>query len=348
MKRTKTVLTWVIATLAAVLAFSLGPAAGPAMAATLPDAVPHDALMGFGLAGMIINQSNLKELFVAFKAAFNQGFRDQDVQWSQVATRVPSTTGEEKYGWLGQWPRLREWLGDRQLKSLQAHDYAIKNKKFESTIGVPRDNIEDDTYGVFNPMFQEMGYAAATHPDELVFAALQAGFDTVCYDGQYFFDSDHPVGNEDAGTTSVSNVQTGAQNPWFLLDASRALKPLIFQNRRDYDLKQMTSNDDEAVFMRDEYRYGVDARVNVGYGFWQMAFGSKAALDASNYQDARKAMMAFKSDEGRPLGIRPNLLVVGPSNEAAAKTLLEAERNSIGATNIYRGTAQLLVVPWLD
>jgi len=291
---------------------------------------------------MILNQANLKSLFLAYKAAFNTGFREATTWWQQVATPVPSTTKEEKYGWLGQFPRLREWVGDRQVKNIAAHDYSIRNKKFESTVAVPRDDIEDDTYGIYTPLMQEMGHAAATHPDELVFGLLAAGFNTVCYDGQYFFDTDHPVGD---GT--VSNVQTGTGNPWFLLDTRRPLRPLILQRRRDYAFRAMTNMDDERVFMADEFRYGIDGRLNVGFGFWQQAFGSQAVLDATNYAAAREAMMAFKSDEGRPLGIVPNLLVCGPSNESEAKQILQAEREASGATNIYRNTAELLVVPWL-
>jgi phage major head subunit gpT-like protein len=74
-----------------------------------------------------------------------------------------------------------------------------------------------------------MGQAAAVHPDELVFALLAAGFATACFDGQYFFDSDHPVG---AGTCQQHRRRVGAG--WYLLDTSRPLRPIIFQKRRDY------------------------------------------------------------------------------------------------------------------
>lgn len=295
-----------------------------------------------GAAGLILNQSNLTDLFRGFKASFNTGFRTPESHWAKVATLVPSTKSEEKYAWLGQYPRIREWIGDRHIKSMEAHDYTVKNKKFESSIAVPRDNIDDDSYGVFSPMFQEMGYAAQTHPEELVFYLLAGGFTELCYDGQYFFDPDHPVGE---GT--VSNFQAGASTPWFLLDVRRPLKPLIFQRRRDYDLKAMNKMDDEGVFMRDEYRYGVDARVNAGFGFWQQAFGSKAALTAANYEAARVAMSSLKSDEARPLGISPSLLVVPPALEGAAKDILVSDRLANGAANKWRNTAELLVVPWL-
>jgi phage major head subunit gpT-like protein len=99
--------------------------------------------------------------------------------------------------------------------------------------------------------------------------------------------------------------------------------------------------------MRDSYRYGVDARVNVGFGFWQQAFASKQTLNAAAYAAARAGMMSVKSDEGRPLGIMPRLLIVPPALEAAGLEILNAERDAAGATNVWRGTAELLVVPWL-
>jgi len=298
---------------------------------------------------MIINRGSLSDLFVSFNAAFQQGFRDAPQDWGSVAQSVPSTTTEEHYAWLGQFPQLREWVGDRQISAMASHDYRIKNLKFESTVEVDRDNIEDDTYGVYKPMFQEMGYAAATHPNQIVFPLLSNGFANLCYDGQPFFDADHPVGLPGAagGVTSVSNTQAGASTPWFLLDPTRALKPFIFQMRREYDMRGVFDLNDEKVFMTDKFLYGVDARVAGGYGFWQQAYGSQADLTTANYAAARQAMMAFKSDEGRPLGIRPALLVCGPSNEGAALEVLKAQRNAAGATNIYLDTAKLLVTPWL-
>lgn len=307
-----------------------------------PSVVLADASITFGALGMVINRENLNAMYNGFKAAFVKAFAGVTPDWNKVATLVPSTSKVENYGWLAEFPSLREWIGDRQIKSIAASGYQITNKKFEASVGIPRDDVEDDSYGVMAPLFQEMGYAASTHPDELVFALLAAGFETKCFDGQYFFDTDHPVGD---GT--VSNHGGGSGTPWFLLDTSRPLKPLIFQKRREYELKAMTDAQDEGVFMRDEYRYGVDARCNVGYGFWQMAYGSKQTLDETNYGSARAAMMAMKSDTGRPLGIKPTLLVVPPTLEAAALKLVQAENNAAGATNIYRNSAQVLVVPWL-
>ena len=297
---------------------------------------------------MQISAKALVALYNAVKMHFNQGRNSYTPLWQRIATLVPSTASQEDYAWLGEFSRLREWIGDRQVNEMRVYDYSIKNKKFEATEGIPSEYIEDDTYGVMMPKFADMGYAAATHPDELVFGLLAAGFDTLCYDGQNFFDTDHPVGDVDT-PVSVSNMQDGAGVPWFLLDTNRPLKPLIFQNRKDYRLQAKTDpGTSDHVFMTDEYLYGVDARVNAGFGFWQMAFASKAALDEASFNTAIEAMMSQKSDKGRPLGIMPNLLVVGPKNRAAAKKVIEAENKAQGESNINYKAVEIVVVPWLD
>lgn len=296
---------------------------------------------------MIINRANVNALFTGFKTTFNQAFDGAISDWPKVAMEVPSATSQETYGWMGTTTRFREWIGDRVIQNLKTHDYTIKNKPFENTVGVNRDDIEDDTFGVYRPLIAQMGMDARQHPDELVFGLLAAGFATVGYDGQFLFDTDHPVMQADGSVASVSNMQAGALAPWFLIDDTRVVKPIVFQKRKDYNFVQMDRDDDEAVFTRKEFRYGVDARVNVGVGLWQLAHGSKAALDVNNYQLARQAMLGRTGDNGKPLGVRPTLLVCGPSNEKAALDVLQAERMANGATNVYRNTAKLLVTPWL-
>ena len=291
---------------------------------------------------MIINQSALTNLYAAFKTSFQEGFNGYEPQYGKLATTVPSSARQENYGWLGQWPRIREWIGDRQVQNLSLYTYAIVNKDFETTVSVPRNDIEDDQFGVFTPMMREMGFAAKVHPDELIFQLLAAGFSNFCYDGQYFFDVDHPVGS---GT--VSNMQAGAGTPWYLLDTSRSLKPLIFQKRKDYKFTPFVRDEDPNVFWKKEYVYGADGRSNAGYGFWQMAFGSKLALTKDNFAAAKAGMSSLQSDQGRPLGIRPTLLVVGPSLEQAALDLIKAERNAAGATNTLQNSVDILVSPYL-
>jgi phage major head subunit gpT-like protein len=297
---------------------------------------------------MIIKSATLSTLLAGFTSLYSAAMSAAVVNYEKVAMVVPSTSRDQKYGWLGQIPRFREWLGDRVINNLKEHGYAITNKTFETTIGVKRDDIEDDNIGQYSPLFQALGDEAAKHPDELVFELLKSGFATKCYDGQFFFDSDHPVIDENGVEQSVSNTGGGSGNAWFLLDTSKPIKPLIFQKRRDYALTAKDDPSDDNVFHQNEFLYGVDARVAVGFGLWQLAYGSKQTLDATSYAAGRTNITSRKADGGKRLALTPNLLVVGPSNEKAALEIVKAERNAAGATNVWQGTAEVLVVSWLD
>lgn len=296
---------------------------------------------------MIINQANLRSLFIGFKTAFQNGLGQAPSQYQRIVTDVPSSTAEEEYGWLGKIPNVREWIGERVVNNIATSGYKIRNKPFELTVGVNREHIEDDNLGIYGPLFTEMGRATAAHPDMLVWDLLKAGFSTLCYDGQFFFDADHPVLDANGVEQSVANTDGGSGSPWFLIDASRALKPIIFQRRKPWQFVAKNQETDDSVFYKKEYVYGSDARYNVGYGFWQFAWGSKQALDGTSYGSARAAMIGMKGDFGRPLGVMPNLLIVGPALESTARKLLNSEYGTGGATNEWKGTAELLVVPWL-
>ncbi|MCA8896587.1 MAG: Mu-like prophage major head subunit gpT family protein [Hyphomicrobiales bacterium] len=328
-----------------------------ALNASAAAAVPQPTIRA-GVNSMLINGPGLDALFMNFNFLYNEGLKGAKSHVPDIAYVTPSRSSEEIYPFLGQFPQLRKWIGDRVVKQLVLHGWSIKNEKFESTIAIKRETIEDDRYGAFAPMFKQLGILTKTHPDELVFPLLKTGFTAHCYDGEAFFSASHPVGGPDDTEATASNMQSGDGEPWFLLDTSQALRPLIWQERVKYEFQQMTASDNEHVFLRDEYVYGVRARVNAGFGLWQTAFGSKAPLNADNFAAARASMMSLKGDRGTILGINPNVLVVPPSLEAAARKLLKATsvadtvtiggvEQAVPATNVWHESADLIVTPFL-
>lgn len=297
---------------------------------------------------MDITASLLNEMFSGFNTLFNKAVTATPVSWNKIAMDVKSIGSDETYGWLSGVPQMCEWLGERHIKGVMAARYTLENRKFETTLRVRREDIEDDRLGVYSPQISMMAHASASHPDELVFEVLLRGFDMECHDGQPFFDADHPVVAADGIEASASNMQDGSGAPWFLLDVSRQAKPLVFQTRSPYQMQSLNKDSDNNVFMHDEYLYGIRARVNAGYGLWQFAFGSKAPLTAANYEAARAAMQGMRYDGGRIMGVVPNLLVVPPVHEGAARELLNADELPGGGSNIWRGSADLLVTPYLQ
>lgn len=133
-------------------------------------------------------------------AKFDAGFAAASPFYPQLCTIFPSKGADEQYGWLGSMPGVREWTGDRIFNSLRAAHFTLANKLWESSVAIEKDDIDDDRLGMYGPQLEALGAEAAYHPDELLTQVLVAGESSACFDGQYFYDTDHSWG--DSGTQS--------------------------------------------------------------------------------------------------------------------------------------------------
>ena len=297
---------------------------------------------------MLINKESLQGVFTDLRTEFNNAFQAAPTTWDKIAMKIPSNSGGNFYSWLSAFPRMRLWIGAKHVQNLTASDYEIPNNDFEATIEVERKHIEDDQHGMYMPQAQMAGYSAAQLADEMVFEAVNQSFSRLCYDGQYFFDTDHEVAGQsisNKGITPLSNANLavaqasfgaaraamraikdedgralnikptvllvgtaledvarmllnnekladGSQNPykgavelvvdariesetaWFLLDTSKPIRPFIYQERKAPDFVAQVSPQSDSVFNLKKYKFGAEARVASGYGFWQLAYGS--------------------------------------------------------------------------
>lgn len=292
----------------------------------------------------------LKILDAQFRKEFAAGIGLIKPQYHEIAMTVPSNTKVNTYGFLGQFPKLREWVGERQIQKMQAQGMSIENKLYESTVSVPRTDIEDDQVDLFRPMVRQAGQSAAELPDDLVFSLLKAGKSTLCYDGQNFFDTDHPVFANVDGTgvsKTQKNITTGsnAKAPTFyIFDTTNSLKPLIWQERTKPEIEtKFDPAKSEKVFMEDVYLWGVRARGAAGFGLWQLAHRvEQTDLTAENIMAVLAEMQSLKGDGGKLLNIRPNVIVVPPALEFKARQICEGELIN-GTTNILKGRLKVVV-----
>ena len=300
---------------------------------------------------MEVNRENLEHLYIAYNAAMREGLTSQEaeIQHTLVTMETRSQTAEESYGWLKQMPGLRRWLGDRVVNNLSQEGMRIRNADWEETWSVDRNDIEDDRYMLLASAFRAAGMAAARHPDEVVWEMLGKGWDEEIWDGQNFFDTDHPYTDSGGAERSQANTEAGgAGAAWYLLDSKMLFKPIVWQVRKRPDnLTRMDSPTDEAVFARKEFRYGLDCRDAAGWGFWQGIYGSKHPLNKAKYELARQTMHDLRGDGGRKLGVKPDTLIVPSSLEGAARRLLGRELDEDGATNEWKDTAKVELVTWL-
>lgn len=143
-------------------------------------------------------------LKASFIKAYDNGEDPKDVM--PFIMETTSTGRDEEYGWLGNSPKMREWLGDRKLTKLNSFDYKLTNKDYEATLDVLRNDIEDDRLGNYKVRINDLAEQARIHPRALFFEALLDGETELCYDGQPFFSNSH----QDSEKSGVqSNLYTG-------------------------------------------------------------------------------------------------------------------------------------------
>lgn len=126
---------------------------------------------------------------------------------------MQSDQASETYPWIGQVPQMREWKGGRQASGFLDQSITISNVHYEATIDIPARWARLDKTGQIQRRIAELAQRANAHWMKLLMEKLAAGESTACYDGQFFFDTDHSEG--DSGTqdnditTDISAVPGG-------------------------------------------------------------------------------------------------------------------------------------------
>ncbi len=151
---------------------------------------------------------------------FDLRLRKSTPFYPTICQTVPSDGYDEKYGWLGAFPGVREWLGDRIFEQLRAANFTLVNKHWENSLLIPKNDIKDDRLRFYIEAMEKLADEAAYHPDQLVVDLITGGDGTVCWDGQYFHDTDHSWGD------------SGSQSNDLTFDATShtAVTPLEFKN----------------------------------------------------------------------------------------------------------------------
>ena len=139
-------------------------------------------------------------------AKFDNGVDSAEPFYPTVCYDASSVRSSEKYGWIGNMPGMREWVGDRQFSELRSANFVIDNKHFESSLAIKKTDIADDNLGQYGPIMEQLGIEAAHHPDELWFDALELGESTACFDGQFFFDTDHSWGKSGSQSNDLTST----------------------------------------------------------------------------------------------------------------------------------------------
>ena len=307
----------------------------------------------------MITAPKLASINLAVNTAYNKQFGLTPTIYDKFAYKATSTGDGELYPRLDLIPGLREWIGGRVYNQLSETAFQIKNRTFEESISIRREDIEDDRFGILTGAAQLLAQNAAAFPDLLVAKLMLAGHITPCYDGQNFFDTAHPDFTSAGAAITSSNyiVATGGDTngaPWYLVDDRQVLRPIIYQERRPFVITPRVALTDPNVFDLDQFVWGLDGRCNAGFGIWQTAVMCTAPLNGKYFEIARNAMTSRRRPDGTPMNIAPTLCVVPSVNLGPAKSLFDgqymdpSESGGIIQSNRWMGACKVLEDPWLN
>lgn len=184
---------------------------------------------------MEVNQSTLNTLFKTYSAVFNKAvnstpsvYGKRDVKVEDIAMIVQSTGASTTHAWINQIPGFKKWVGERTLNTLKAGTLTVVNEDFEDTVVVPRNAIEDDSYGVFAAPIAALGDAARDLWLQLAIQALVkndnwADNNKFFCTGRLFVDGGTPCTNASKDALNAANLQKAiaAMRGW-KLDGGRA------------------------------------------------------------------------------------------------------------------------------
>ncbi len=281
---------------------------------------------------MDINPGNINALNTRINVAFNKRLEVVQPTWSRFSMEIPSSAGANFYPRLADLPALREWKGSRVVHRLSVADrMVITNRKFEGTLSITKEDLEDDQFAFLMPQVDELGQQGGELPDKLVYEKLAEGRTAtgIGMDGQMFFDTDHPGYDNTGKLVSWSNLLTikageTAQPWWYVFDTSRSLKPMVYQPRRPFAIVAKTRLTDDNVFWDDEFVWGTDGRCAAGFGWHMYAVCTNRPPTAAAFQDIISALASQCRRDGQPYGVKPTLVVCPKSLEGAIRMLLKS------------------------
>jgi phage major head subunit gpT-like protein len=121
-----------------------------------------------------------------------------------VSNMFSSDQASETYPFLGQSPAMREWIGGRQAKGLSSESLTITNKHYENTLEIEIRDMRRDKTGQIQARVNEFADRSMTHWASLLSTLIIDGTSNTCYDGQFFFDTDHSEGSSGTQSNDIS------------------------------------------------------------------------------------------------------------------------------------------------
>lgn len=142
-----------------------------------------------------------------------------------IATSIKSNSDLESYGHLSEAPTPREWATgtDRQPQALSEKKLIVTNKRYEASISIGREQLDDQAAGLgaLKPRIQELATRASNFKSKMAIDMLIANPNAL--DGNSFF-GDHGAAGNNAVSGSGTTASAVSADLSSSIEALRSLK----------------------------------------------------------------------------------------------------------------------------
>lgn len=132
--------------------------------------------------------------------------QDLGMSWiDPISTPViRSDQDQETYPWIGQVPQMSAKAGTKTFDQLRTTSWQVANVEYQGGIAIPEKFVLYDKTDQVRVRVNELADRAMAHWATLVAPLIIAGESTACYDGQYFFDTNHSEGSSGTQDNDIS------------------------------------------------------------------------------------------------------------------------------------------------
>ena len=164
-----------------------------------------------------IDTRTLNELSKTVSTLFNKTLSQQESYADKLTMIAPVSTNTVELPFIDDLgDGLREWTRSvKNIEKLSGGKHSVSVKSYEKTIGIRREDIEDDNIGLYSPAIASLADNVRTNNEKIIADLLINGGTNECFDGEAFFSSTHPSNSSDtfsnlmSGELTSDNLATG-------------------------------------------------------------------------------------------------------------------------------------------
>lgn len=264
--------------------------------------------------------------------------QEQISNWDQVANVKTAATGVVQYAQGNNAPRiLAKGVSGYDFAEMALNLFKIQSRRWGRGLKISTDDLDDDKFGVFREIINDLGASVAKLPQTLIWSwllegdqttgpasTLFTGRDMTCIDGLAFFSASHKVNIEDASLSTQGNLNT-----------STALTAANYEVVRA-QLVNMKNTEGQPIGRQPTHLYVPPQLV-------------KTAADILYAQTISTAGVNTQANDFGPQMNRPRMTIVEvPELSADSTTWYMACKSDIGSPLIWQVTKPFELIPKID